>query len=251
MMVVRLFTVLSDLGLGLALVRRKDDLLPEEFDTVFTFQFVLTTSLCLCALAAAPAVLRFFPTIDRSGLWLIRVLVLDAWIGTFRLIPSVKLQRKLAFSRIALVEVIENAAFHLVAVACALGGLGVWSLVAASVGRSIVGLGMLACFSPFRVRFRGYSPRLKETILVGTPLPELWARVAGEEPDGPRIHGEHRGRNTIRLLRLGTRPGLQAPDIQRTLRANCRSHGRTTLRKHGLHPHCGDQATCWAFSTGP
>lgn len=148
--VVQFFSVFGDVGIGAALIQKKDELRPEELSTIFWLQQLLVWVVALIAFAAAPLVLRFYPTLPPVGVWLVRAMALGFMLSSLKTVPAILMERKIEFNRIALIDVSESLSFHGAAIAFALAGYEVWSFVWAAVIRSILGVVVVYSISSWR-----------------------------------------------------------------------------------------------------
>lgn len=126
MVFVAFLGMLSELGMGAALVQRRD---LDENSLRSLFGMVLLTSILFYSLLAfsAPIISNFY---DEPRLTLlIRVLSLSFLFLGFSIIPQSLLERNLKFRMIATVDFISAIAGSFITLALALMGHGVWSLV--------------------------------------------------------------------------------------------------------------------------
>jgi len=123
---VSYLSILKDLGLGAALIQRRDNV-EEAANTVFTLNLLLGAGLTLAAMALAPLVAAFFrePQVTPVLRWLSLTFVLNS-LGAIHL---VRLQRELQFRRKLIPDMGRAAVKGAVSIGMALTGFGVWSLV--------------------------------------------------------------------------------------------------------------------------
>ena len=151
--VVGLGVIFSDLGLGAALIQRRD------LDPTATLGAASTANLAL-ALALGAAIAALAPLIVRSlGLAPeaaepLRVLALLIPLSALRMPAAVLLERHLAYVPLTIAETLDTVAFHVVAVAAAIDGAGVWSFVLGALAGRVAGLAVLW-------RSTGSWPRLR------------------------------------------------------------------------------------------
>lgn len=134
---VTYLSILKDLGLGPALIQRRQHI-EEAASTVFTLNLLLGTVLTLIGLAAAPLVAAFFhePLITPILRWLSLTFVLNA-LGAIHL---VRLQRELEF-RLKLIPDLGRAVVKGgVSIGLALAGYGVWALVIGQLAGVVAGV---------------------------------------------------------------------------------------------------------------
>lgn len=171
------------------LIQRRDLPDREVLSVSFTVELAVATGLAaLVAIGAGPAAMLM----GESSL---RVFLLAAGVSLIpyglRAVPLGLLERDLAYTRVAAVEVSDVAVFVLVSVAGILGGLGFVSLAVAMIARSVVS--MIVVFAVTRVRpSLGWSQK---------HVRELWAFV-----------GPYSGANALSYLN-----GAAAPILVGTL----------------------------------
>jgi len=172
---IRIISIVS----GIVLARLLD---PRDFGLVALVQVVLSTAGYFSGLGLAAAVIQSqtdrgkvafqaFVVTAVAGTVLFLVLVINAgffaallgnteiisifrWLsitvllGTLMGVPEALLQKELLFGRASAIVIICELLHTALAVGMALGGLGVWSLVYASVARSFVNLALIWMMCP-------------------------------------------------------------------------------------------------------
>ncbi|MEO7239388.1 MAG: lipopolysaccharide biosynthesis protein [Gemmatimonadales bacterium] len=150
LIVIGFSAIFSQLGLGPALVQRRD-LEPRHIQTAFAAS--LTFGLLLAGLlwVTAPAIARFFH-IEGS----VDVLRALAWIFPVKGLSGVAeclVQRDLRFRWLATRDVISYAlGYGLVGILLAWAGWGVWALVAAQITQTALNTAILLAFRPPALR---------------------------------------------------------------------------------------------------
>ncbi len=147
-----------DLGTAVAIVQRPTvtrSLLSSLFWINVGFGLLLSALVVI----TAPLVAAFFhaPKLTAVLVWL----ALALFLASCGVVQNAILTREMSFKAIALTDLIASAASYAVALTGALGGLGVWSLVFASVTNAAVssaGYWMGSSFRP-RLEFNGEEVR--------------------------------------------------------------------------------------------
>lgn len=123
---VSYLSILKDLGLGAALIQRRQDL-EEAADSVFTLNLLLGLVMSLVTIAIAPLAAAYFrePLVTP----VLRLLGLTFFLNALGAVHLVRLQRELEFRRKLVPDLGQSFVKGAVSIGCALGGLGVWSLV--------------------------------------------------------------------------------------------------------------------------
>lgn len=167
--VINFFAFFSDVGLGAALIQKKDELTKKDLAVTFTLQQILVVAVVLVIYLSAP----FFSLkyhLGQQGIWLIRVFSLSLFLTSLKTIPSILLERKLKFTRLVWPEVVEVISFQVLAVGLAWLGLGVWSFIIALLVRSLLGVTVLYLISPWRPSFSWDSQIAKKLVSFGLPF---------------------------------------------------------------------------------
>lgn len=161
---------LNELGMGAALVQKRDAT-PSHASSVFWCQILLSIALAGAMMAAAPFIAGFFGREEITGL--LQVLCLNLPLGAAAGVPQALLARRLQFGRLAIAETIALAGAGTVAVAAALSGRGVQSLVLQSLAGSALTVVLMAGFARFNPFARGAAPRVarvRELAAFSGPL---------------------------------------------------------------------------------
>jgi O-antigen/teichoic acid export membrane protein len=152
--------VFGDLGLPSALVHRRE-LTQVELTSAFWLTTGTAVAIAAVFAAAAPLVAALY---DQSELLaLTPVIALSLPIGALSAVHAGLTQRKLDFRTFAVVEIGATAVAYAAAIAAALAGAGVWSLVALSLVRAVVEtttLWVLVSWRPTRQFERAAARRL-------------------------------------------------------------------------------------------
>jgi len=166
--IITFFGFFSDVGLGAALIQKKDRLSHKDLSVTFTLQQILVVVVTLLIWLSAP----FFAGkyhLGLQGIWLLRIFSLSLFLTSLKTIPSILLERKLQFKRLIWPEVVEVISFQAIAVVLAYMGLGVWSFIIALLIRSLLGALVLFYLSPWRISFAWDKPIVKRLVSFGIP----------------------------------------------------------------------------------
>jgi len=158
----------SDVGLAAAIIQKKEKPTKRELRTTFTIQQILVLSSISIALILTPFLETRFDF--GSGRFLYWVLLFGFFTSSLKTIPSVLLERKLAFSKIALVDLLEQITFTGLAVFLAWKGFGINSWAWAVLARSFLGLILIYIFSPWPLGFNFDLPSVKRLFNFGIPF---------------------------------------------------------------------------------
>lgn len=166
--VITFFGFFSDVGLGAALIQKKEKPDKEDLAVTFSLQQLLVISVVITLFILAP----FFSgkyNLGEQGIWLIRVFSLSLFLTSLKTIPSILLERKLQFSKLVIPEVVEVVAFQILAISLAWLGFGVWSFIISLLVRSFLGTVTLYLISPWQPAFAWNKVKAKKLISFGIP----------------------------------------------------------------------------------
>ncbi len=167
--VIGIMSYFSDIGLAAALIQKKEKVTDHDLRTTFTIQEILVALLVIIVFLAAPQIGQFYK-LDEAGIWLIRALALAFLITSFKVIPSVLLERQLNFAPLVAVEIIETLVFNGVLLALAFGGLGLWAFSGGAIVRSLVGSVALFLMAPWKIGFGLTKETAKQLLAFGVPF---------------------------------------------------------------------------------
>ena len=167
--------IISSGGMFQALLQRKD-LRPEDEGTGFALQLMAALMLGSVLVVSGPYAERFF---NMPGLGsLIQLQSIGLLLRTFSLLPATRLQRRLAFDRLAFSDVTGRLVGGLVAVVFGLQGFGAFSLTAGSLTTAGLTTGMNWFFASGRIPMK-FSRESARTLLgFGTGM--LFIRVCND-----------------------------------------------------------------------
>ena len=166
---VLLFVFFSDIGLAAALVQKKERLTRDDLTTTFTIQQLLVAFLVILIFLLLPLAQRFLK-FGPDGLWLGRALAFSLLLASLKSIPSVLLERKLAFKVLVVPEIIETVVFNAVLVTLAYLGFEIKSFTWAILSRGLVGLVAIYVLSPWRIGFGFKKKSALQLIRFGLPF---------------------------------------------------------------------------------
>ena len=158
----------SELGLGAALIQRRDLDPATGLTAAFTATFGVALALGIMIAAAAPLVARW-PGVPGDVTTPLRWLAVLVVLASFRMPATVLLERRLAYLELTAAETADTVTFYAVAVGAALAGAGLWSFVAGALAARAINLLVLwtaARWRPtFRWSWRELAPVLKFGVL--------------------------------------------------------------------------------------
>ena len=165
---VDILVYFSDIGLAGALIQ-KQEINDEDLATTFTIQQILSLLLLVFGFIAGSLVANIY-SLSSAGIWLFRALLVSVFLSGLKTIPSVLLERKLDFIKVATVQIIETIVFYGLAVTLAWKGFGVTSFTVAVLIRSLVGLVMIYILAPWRPKIGINKVSFKKLVSFGMPF---------------------------------------------------------------------------------
>ncbi len=143
-------TAFGDAGLAASLVRQHEEPQTAEYRAVFTIQQILVLVITLSMWPAAPLIASKYH-LKIQDAWLFRLVALSFFTTSFMVVPLVRLERHLAFHKVAVVESAQAVVFNVLAVYFAWRGMGAYAFVWAMLLRSLVGTVLANWISPWRI----------------------------------------------------------------------------------------------------
>jgi O-antigen/teichoic acid export membrane protein len=159
----------GDAGLGASLIRQPEEPAVADYRAVFTIQQVLVGLTTLGLLVVAPAIAGAYH-LPSGGLWLLRLVAVSLLLTSLQSIPSVRLERRLAFGPLATAGIAEAVTFNVVAVGLAALGAGVVSFGVALAAQSLVGAVVLVIAGRWPVGWVLDWPRVRRHLGFGLPF---------------------------------------------------------------------------------
>lgn len=148
----RVISFFTDFGLGAALVQKKDELEQDDLMTSFTIQSSLTFSIFLIIFIFQGLISSFFK-LNHDALMLLLVLVFSIFLSSFKVIPSILLERNINFQKLVIPQIAESLAFNLILAVLVLSGYRLASYTWAVLISSLIGIPFYYYISPWRLSF--------------------------------------------------------------------------------------------------
>jgi len=164
--VITLGVRFSELGLGAALIQRRDLDLATGLSAAFTATFALALVLGAAIMAAAPLVARW-PGVSSEVTAPVRWLALLVVFSSLRMPAMVLLERRLAYLPLTIAETADTVAFYLVAIAAAVAGAGLWSFVLGALAARAANLAVLWSATRWRPTLRWNRRELIPVLKFG------------------------------------------------------------------------------------
>jgi PST family polysaccharide transporter len=164
--VITLGVRFSELGLGAALIQRRDLDLATGLSAAFTATFALALVLGAAIMAAAPLVARW-PGVSSEVTAPVRWLALLVVFSSLRMPAMVLLERRLAYLPLTIAETADTVAFYLVAITAAVAGAGLWSFVLGALAARAANLAVLWSATQWRPTLRWNRRELIPVLKFG------------------------------------------------------------------------------------
>jgi O-antigen/teichoic acid export membrane protein len=166
--VLTFLVAFGDVGLGASLIREAEEPSEEDYRVVFTAQQLLVLAVVVVAWFVSPLLARAYSLPAHQAI-LFRLVALSLLFTSFRVIPSVRLERHLQFQKLAAVEIAQAVVFSGITITTALGGLGPLSFALGLLSRSVAGAAIINWVSPWRIAWHWDSVRIRKHLSFGIP----------------------------------------------------------------------------------
>lgn len=147
MTLINFLMTIADGGFATYLVQKKR-LTAAATSTSFFVTSVATLALALGLVGLAPPLSELLDVPELRSV--LPALAVALFISGLSVVPAALMAREMHFKQLALRQIVANVVSVVVAIALALGGAGVWALVAQTLVRSVVALVVLWATSQFR-----------------------------------------------------------------------------------------------------
>lgn len=161
-------TAFGDAGLAASLIRQHEEPKTADYRAVFTIQQILVLVITLLMWLAAPWIASKYHLAPHNA-WLFRLVALSFFTTSFMVVPLVRLERHLAFHKVAVVESAQAIVFNVFAVYFAWRGLGAYAFVWALLLRSLVGTALANWISPWQIGWHWDWPLIRAHLSFGLP----------------------------------------------------------------------------------
>ena len=160
--------IVGDLGLGTALIQRRNLDPTTSLNVAFTAQLVLAGTLGVVIAGMAPTIVRWLGLAPEAVAPL-QCLALLIPLSALRMPAAVLLERKMEYLPLTIAETLDTVMFHVVAVLAALAGAGVWSFVLGAVMARLAGLVVTFSATHWRPSLCWQWTNLKPILRFGLP----------------------------------------------------------------------------------
>lgn len=159
--------IFTESGFNTALIQKKNTS-DKDYNTVFTFNLIVSLSLYFILFFCAPAISKFYDEPRITSLS--RVIFLGVIFQAFGLVQSSMLIREMRMKEFNLANIISNTATGIVSIVLVLNGCGVWTLVFQQLTPTIVRTSVYYIKSHWKPRFGFDKIAFKEMFSVGSNI---------------------------------------------------------------------------------
>jgi len=160
LLAINAFDLFNDIGLGAALIYKKDDPDHTAANTAFLVLPFAASFLFALSYLSAPYAALFFNNAAIDPI--LRILSLTFIISSFGTVPSKLLEKELEFKKKIIPDTVSRVGYAAVAIWLALAGYGVWSLVYGQIAYVLLVVVFTWIVSDWRPTFRFNKIILKE-----------------------------------------------------------------------------------------
>ena len=187
----------GDAGLAASLVRQHEEPETTDYRAVFTIQQMFVFVVTLLMWFASPFMASRYH-LGPQDAWLFRLIAISFLTTSFMVVPLIRMERHLAFNKVALIDSAQAIVFNVLAVYFAWRGLGAYAFVWALLLRSLVGTVIANWISPWRIGWHWDWPLIRAHIV-------LWPSLSRNPSDFPaeRQYRAHFHRAFSRNCRCG------------------------------------------------
>jgi O-antigen/teichoic acid export membrane protein len=158
-------TDLSTWGVEVYLIRREEEPQPQDYHQAFSLLLLLGSAVAGLAILALPLLEQW---VRLEGFGSVAVAMFGALpVVLLGRVPLARLERALAYRRVALIELAAQMAFYLVALILAYRGLGVWAPIGGWWAAELLRLGLLYGAAAYRPRLHWESARVRAMVKYG------------------------------------------------------------------------------------
>lgn len=164
---IALSKTLIDAGFGDSLIR-KVDCKHEDYNTIFTFNVILSVVIYVLLFLSAPLIADFFNITAIKHI--VRITALGMVISSFSIVQVAVLRKNLEFKKQSLISFVTTIVSGVLSILLALNGFSYWSLIIPVLISSIINTFLLWYFSTWRPIFRFNLSIFKEHFSFGSKI---------------------------------------------------------------------------------
>ncbi len=166
--IIAFFSFFSDIGLAAAIIQKKE-INSEDLKTTFSIQQLLVITITVIIFIFAPLLSQFYQ-LEEGGTWLIRALAFSFFLTSFKVIPSVLLERDLRFNPLVTVEIMETLVFNVLLIILSKMGFGLTAFSVAAIARSFSGVILIYLIAPWKIGIGYFKSSARSLLSFGLPF---------------------------------------------------------------------------------
>lgn len=166
--IVNFLSYFADIGLGAALIQKKEKPEDADYKTVFTVQEILVVSVSLILIAISPIIANT-RSLSQESVYLLYALTASFFLASLKNIPSIILERKLEFGRFVIPQILEDLVYNVSIVYFAWKGYGLTSFTYSVLIRGIVGVIAIYVLQPWKPGIAFSKKSFKNLLGFGIP----------------------------------------------------------------------------------
>lgn len=176
--IIGLMIFFSDIGLAAALIQKKNEPKLTEYRTAFTVQQLLSWLIVGAVLLTLKTGMVQAKT-GQVGVWVLLSLAISFPLATLKTVSSLRLERKLEFSKLVIPQIFEQLVFHGLLIFLAWQGMGALAYAYAVFARSVIGVVVMWIIEPWQIGLAFNKAALKSLLSFGLKfqLSDFLARV--------------------------------------------------------------------------
>ncbi len=165
---VNFLSYFADIGLGAALIQKREKPTKEDYGTVFVTQEILVASVVMILFLISPLLARTH-SLTTEGRNLLYALNLAFFLASLKNIPTIILERRLDFGKLAIVSMVEETLYSFSLVFFARSGFGISTFTYSVLLRGVVGVFLIYILQPWRPVFSFSKTAFKGLLKYGVP----------------------------------------------------------------------------------
>jgi O-antigen/teichoic acid export membrane protein len=163
------FNYFSSLGLAAAIIQKKE-IDEKDLNTAFIIQTTLSLFIIIVGFFLTNYLFVIYKDLPRSAVYLYWALLFSFFFLSLKTIPSVLLEKKIQIYKVVLVSLIENLVFYSIVIIMSLLNFDIFSLVAAVIARSLVGVIAIYIMNPWSPKPIFSRSSAKSLLSYGVPF---------------------------------------------------------------------------------
>lgn len=165
---INFLSYFADIGLGAALIQKKEKPQERDFRTVFVVQEILVVTIVCIVFLISPILTRV-NHLSKEAVYLLYALNISFFLASLKNIPSIKLERHLDFGKFVIPQIVENVTYNVVLVFLAWKGFGISSFTYSVLARGVVGVIAIYLIQPWKPGIEISKQSLKDLLKFGIP----------------------------------------------------------------------------------